>query len=437
MLTGLRTRTIVLVIALVAIGGVGYMSYTLTSQRRQAEEALRSRLEDSMRAFAIPCALAIANDRVDTLDTLVAAVAERADALDLLELTIVDHTGRVLADSRVERFGQTLVDDFTGLALRSSGLVWRVVGNRAFVGYPITSGLRWGTLRATVSLDPLQARMAQRRRDLALFFALGASALGIALVLLLGALVVNPVADLAATAQRLGRGEHSARVGRYRRDEIGALGRAFDEMAERIARHTGELENKVTERTVQLTEANTRLETVNRKLEQLAITDGLTALFNHRYFQERLALELKRGSRTPHGFAVVMIDVDHFKHYNDSHGHPAGDEVLRGLALLLRENLRETDVVARYGGEEFVAMLLDSEPEAGLATAEKLRTLVAAHPFVHDAEQPGGALTISVGVAFYPRDGSSPDSLIAAADRALYVSKKAGRNRVSVSEEVS
>ncbi|MFH1808704.1 MAG: diguanylate cyclase [Pseudomonadota bacterium] len=441
MFVGLRVRTAALVIALVAVGGTAYALFSLERERTVLEQSLRSNLMATLNAFAIPCAMAIANDRVDTLDNLVAAVAERADELGLLEITVVDHTGRVLADSRVERFGENLTDAFTLQALHSDVPVWQVDGSRALASHPVISGLRWGTLRAALTLDAMHARLAQRQRDLGLLFVAGALTIALVLMLTLGVLVVNPVSALAATAQRLGQGDRSARIGRYRRDELGELGRAFDEMAARIASHTDDLERTVAERTAQLgatnsqlSETNARLEAANRQLERLAVTDGLTTLYNHRHFQELLGLELKRGTRAPHHFAVIMIDVDHFKHYNDTHGHPAGDEVLRQLGRLLGQNLRETDVVARYGGEEFVVMLVDSDRAAGLATAEKIRALVAQHPFAFREQQPGGAVTISVGVAFYPDDGLTPGDLIFAADQVLYASKRAGRNQVTATD---
>jgi diguanylate cyclase (GGDEF)-like protein len=127
-----------------------------------------------------------------------------------------------------------------------------------------------------------------------------------------------------------------------------------------------------------------------------------------------------------------MVDVDHFKLYNDTHGHPAGDEVLRLIARLFKEILRPVDFVARYGGEEFAILLLDTEKNAGIELAETLRRRIDQYPFPMEHSQPGGHLTISVGMAHSPTDAADVESLTRMADLALYRAKQAGRNRVEV-----
>lgn len=441
MFIGLRLRTILAITLVLTSVGTAYGYFFHVRASTMAQKALRSNLEATLGAFAIPCAMAIAANRIDQLDNLVANVSSQGEALGLLEITVVDHTGRVLADSNVERFGQVLTDGFTQAAMRARQPIWSADGSRAFSSHPVTSGLRWGTLRATLTLEPLQQQLAQRRTELIALMVVTTVFLILSMIIVLGVLVVNPVRRLAQVVQQLGSGEREARVRRYRRDEIGELSRTFDEMAAQISRHTDELEHKVEQRTAELAESNQQLSTTNealakanRQLERLAVTDGLTGLFNHRHFQEVLSHEVRRADRAAHRLSVVMIDVDHFKHYNDTHGHPAGDELLRELSFLLASNLRATDIVARYGGEEFVLLLMDCDRPSGLATAEKLRALVEAHPFEHSDEQPLGRLTISVGVAFYPDDSGSPGDLIFAADQALYRSKRAGRNRVTGTE---
>ena len=187
-----------------------------------------------------------------------------------------------------------------------------------------------------------------------------------------------------------------------------------------------ELERLVKERTTALEDANTRL-------AKLAITDGLTGLYNHRYLHERLVLETERALRTGVPVTLLMMDVDCFKQYNDRHGHPAGDDVLRGLARLLSEERRVTDVVARYGGEEFAILLLDVDVVAAARVAERIRERVARHVFPYGAEQPGGAITVSIGVADCPNNARSARALLETADAALYDSKHEGKNRVTVS----
>jgi two-component system, cell cycle response regulator len=187
-----------------------------------------------------------------------------------------------------------------------------------------------------------------------------------------------------------------------------------------------ELESKIAERTSELAEANARL-------AQLAVTDGLTGLYNHRHFHERLALEVERSGRTGLPLSVLMIDVDHFKHYNDNNGHPAGDEVLRQIAHLMSDGRRANDVCARYGGEEFAVVLVDTPKLTAAQVAERLRERIAEFPFAHGETQPGGRVSISVGVASLPDDARDAERLVRRADAALYRAKRAGRNRVVLS----
>jgi diguanylate cyclase (GGDEF)-like protein len=191
-----------------------------------------------------------------------------------------------------------------------------------------------------------------------------------------------------------------------------------------------DLERLVRERTQALEEANARL-------SQLAITDGLTGLYNHRYFHERLALEVERALRTGLSLTMLMIDVDHFKLYNDSQGHPAGDDVLRTVARLLREERRVNDVVARYGGEEFAILLVDVDARPGKRVAERIRDRIAQHPFPHVGDLPGGALTVSIGVASCPEHARSAKDLLSVADAALYKAKQRGRNQVAVASRAA
>jgi diguanylate cyclase (GGDEF)-like protein len=200
----------------------------------------------------------------------------------------------------------------------------------------------------------------------------------------------------------------------------------LDDLASRndeLERLNHSLEQAVGRRTRELAEANARL-------AQLAVTDGLTGLYNHRHFHERLALEVERSGRSGLPLALYMIDVDWFKRYNDKNGHPAGDEVLRQLARQLGDGRRVNDFVARYGGEEFAVVLVDAPKLTAFQVAEKLRERVAAHPFPHADGQPGARLTISIGVAAFPEDAADAEGLVRAADAALYKAKAAGRNTV-------
>jgi len=172
------------------------------------------------------------------------------------------------------------------------------------------------------------------------------------------------------------------------------------------------------------------LETTQKKLYQLAITDGLTELYNYRYFNEELSHELSRAIRHNLNVSVAMMDIDYFKNYNDTNGHPAGDKVLKTIAKLLRSNIRKIDVAARYGGEEFALILVESNKKAATVVANKIKKLVEDYPFSHQETQPNGKLTISMGIASFPEDTKNPDELLTLADKRLYKAKTLGRNRV-------
>ncbi|HMN08339.1 MAG TPA: diguanylate cyclase [Gemmatimonadaceae bacterium] len=168
----------------------------------------------------------------------------------------------------------------------------------------------------------------------------------------------------------------------------------------------------------------------NRRLEMLAHTDPLTAVLNRRALTERLVSELERVRRYDSTVSLLLIDIDHFKRVNDTHGHLVGDDVLMDVGALLQGAVRAVDVVARYGGEEFVIVLPETAVSGATVFAERIRELIEAHPF----PLPDGGhlhLTASVGVASYPAPGlETAEDLLAAADQALYRAKAEGRNRV-------
>jgi len=172
------------------------------------------------------------------------------------------------------------------------------------------------------------------------------------------------------------------------------------------------------------------LEATQRKLYQLAITDGLTDLYNYRYFNEQLFRELTRAKRHELKVSVIMLDIDFFKNFNDTHGHPAGDKVLKTIAKLLYTNIRKIDIAARYGGEEFAIILVETDKDAASVVANKIKKIIEDYPFLQQETQPNGKLTISAGVATYPDDTDDTDKLITIADMRLYKAKEQGRNRV-------
>ena len=165
--------------------------------------------------------------------------------------------------------------------------------------------------------------------------------------------------------------------------------------------------------------------------ERLATTDGLTGLLNRRTFNAQLQSRLREAQRYKRPLSLLLLDIDHFKKVNDTHGHPAGDAVLRGVASVAQAQARESDLVARYGGEEMALVLPETDARGALAIAERIRAAVAAAQ--HPTEQGSLRVTLSVGVATWPGSGDDPEALLESADKALYRAKQGGRNRVEVS----
>jgi two-component system cell cycle response regulator len=173
------------------------------------------------------------------------------------------------------------------------------------------------------------------------------------------------------------------------------------------------------------------------QIKALSYTDGMTGLHNYRFFTMRLKEEIARSRRNELQMALLILDVDFFKNYNDTLGHPAGDEVLRQLSSILRSTIRDNDIVARYGGEEFAIILPSTGREGAIILAERLRDKIEKFHFSQEEIQPNGRLTISIGVAIYPDNSLTLEDLIVAADRALYFAKESGRNKVIVFSDVA
>ena len=167
------------------------------------------------------------------------------------------------------------------------------------------------------------------------------------------------------------------------------------------------------------------------EFEQLSVTDALTGLLNRRYMEERLTEEVKRSSR--HGFPMsfMMLDVDHFKSYNDQFGHPAGDIALKIVAHVIRETLRGADVAARFGGEEFSILLPQTTGEEAVAIAERIRGNI------EHADFPHRIVTTSIGVASCSAELCASADIVSAADKALYEAKRHGRNRVRTFQQMN
>jgi diguanylate cyclase (GGDEF)-like protein len=222
------------------------------------------------------------------------------------------------------------------------------------------------------------------------------------MVVALGLMIARPLGRLSRAAAKVAAGDLSVQLPPGGTGELGSLTHVFNTMVARLREREG-----------------------TGELERLSVTDALTGLYNRRHLMGTLANEVQRSRRLRRTFAVLLADVDHFKQYNDTGGHLAGDAALVKIAEILRKMTRAVDSVARYGGEEFVVLLLETTIATALVVAERIRARVASEAF------DGGRITVSVGAAEYPAHGDTPEELIASADAAMYQAKAEGRDRVA------
>ncbi len=243
------------------------------------------------------------------------------------------------------------------------------------------------------------------------------------------AAIMQPIRALSDGAQRISQGDYDHAIPESRgNDEIGLLIRTFNDMLSQLRRNSSEIDDDQR----RLTEQNEELQRANEVLAQLSITDGLTKLHNHRYFQDHLTREIKRIGRTGEPLSMILMDLDDFKRLNDLYGHAAGDELLVGVANILVDTVRESDLLARYGGEEFVILATGTELEGAIAMAEKIRMSVETSSHIVDDSMRPIRVTLSIGVAAYRGDRRV---FFQAADRALYDAKAQGKNCVIAASE--
>ena len=234
---------------------------------------------------------------------------------------------------------------------------------------------------------------------------------------LMGLTIVRPLNRLASGADQVAVGNLEVDLPLTSRGEVGHLTELFNYMVKSLRQGRAELAS-----------INDTLKIKNKELQELSITDGLTGLYNRKHLMETLTSEVARAQRQRHPFSVMMIDIDHFKMYNDTFGHLAGDELLRNIAAIFRESIRTVDYAARYGGEEFMIMLPEHGSDAAMEVAERIVAKVASQ--ISGSETDLGPVTLSIGLAVFPENGDTPEALVTRADAALYQAKRRGRNRV-------
>jgi diguanylate cyclase (GGDEF)-like protein len=239
--------------------------------------------------------------------------------------------------------------------------------------------------------------------------------------------IMQPIEALSQGAQRIAAGhiDYEIPLPANYDDELGLLTRTFNGMMGTLRSNQLEIEQD----RIRLAEKNEELQRANEILSQLSITDGLTKLHNHRYFQDHLTREIKRVSRTQSPLSLILLDIDDFKMLNDTYGHAAGDEVLVSLAAIMNDSARESDLIARYGGEEFVILMPNTDLAGAVHLAEKIRMAVETTRLIIGDTMKPVDVTISLGVALF---NGHRREFFADADKALYRAKAAGKNCVII-----
>lgn len=247
--------------------------------------------------------------------------------------------------------------------------------------------------------------------------------------LLLTQWLTRPLLQLSTTAKEIARGEWDKVIALDRSDAIGDLSQSFSTMAHQLKESFTTLEQRIEERTIELTQ-------LNQELERLAHTDGLTQTANRRYFDYYLEKEWRRLTRQQQSLALILCDVDHFKQFNDTYGHQAGDFCLQQVAQVLTQTVRcSADLVARYGGEEFAVVLSNTDIHEAIHIAQRISTTLREMQLPHHTSEKQ-QITISMGLAtIIPNSKNTPQSLVAAADRALYSAKSNGRDCYCVASD--
>lgn len=244
----------------------------------------------------------------------------------------------------------------------------------------------------------------------------------------LSSTITQPLSSLTRQMQNMSKGQLDVVVDVKSKDEVGFLAFNFKQMAADLKNSKQELldlnrdlENKVAERT--------------KQLEELTIKDPLTGSYNRRFFDNKIAEEIRRSKRSGTPVGLLYLDIDHFKKYNDQNGHPEGDQLLINFAKTARSILRAEDFFCRLGGEEFCVVTVNTDIEGVKILAEKVRSTIYTTDFKFGEKQPLGRLSCSIGVSVFPDFASDPESLVKTADEALYKAKQGGRNAWVLAEK--
>ncbi len=408
----------------VAVIGVTATAVTVDRQRTERRREFTSKSLEAVELLALTVAPSVAEHRHNEVQDALDNIANFPDRFrDVRLLEVIGEDGRVIASLDPTRFNEPAA--FAEGDLKQPEAAARFEPTALRVVVPLVVTHRLGVLRATFDVAALDLSVQRQQSQAALTVLATSLLLGVTLHLMHGRLVARRLVRLADSAHKLGAGSLKERAVAEGDDEIAALGRSFNEMASALERHTEELEHLVAERTAELEAANARL-------AALATTDQLTGLHNRRYFDEHGGRAVDVATRSGRPLSLAIVDTDRFKSVNDRFGHPAGDEILKDVARVLRESARKSDLVARIGGEEYAILMPETDAAGALVVAERMRAALEAskHPTVPELKDE--KITASFGVATLGEGRERLEELTAGADAALYASKTSGRNRVTL-----
>jgi len=407
--TSLEAKLCLLTVSLLFALLLGVGHFAMKEQRRALADQKSQAFRALAQTFAAYTESVLANDPIGCSRKLSQRLAHAGADIEYVSLT--DDDGRIIfsesrhfADEQQIGLGAAACRTIRNLTGFGGLTPIKIYSEIVPITLPnggrgrLTMGFGFGRLNDVV--DDLESK--------ALLIFTSAFIIGIILTIILARTLIAPLRNIIDGTRKIADGELSFRLSVSNDDEIGELAQNFNTMI-------GALQ-----------------ETRDQLIAQ-ANSDSLTGLHNHRSFQEHLALEISRAERFQRDLSLLMLDIDHFKDFNDAHGHPIGDTALKVLAGIIRANVREIDTVARYGGEEFAVILPETHYDDAAEVGERICAAIKRHSF-YGVEREAASLTVSIGAAQFPLHSLEQEGLILAADMALYQAKLTGRDRICVFE---
>ncbi len=423
----LRNRIMVLFVGTVLVLSACVLTIAAVMRAGESRDGLRREAGLVIDALAAQAATRMAADEIEPLRRVAQGVAARSRVLGIL---FFDRNRALVVAEPPEVSRAAALRAWPGSEGASEAFL-ELRGLPAFARFQPVVAQTEVVGGVWLALDR-QPQMAASRRfhTLALLIVVGLSGVALVLSTVFSEAVVKPLDELGETVAALERGELAARHEVKGPEELKRLARRFNRMAETLEASQASLSRLAADLDQQVRQRTRELEEQNRRFAQMANTDPLTGLTNRRGLEIELDRYLSLSRRNLQPLAVIMMDLDHFKTYNDKCGHLSGDTVLKAVAAALRGRARSSDVVARWGGDEFCILIPAADPQGALAATQRFVISVLEAMADLSRSDVSAALGASAGVACYPDDGEEAVELIARADAALYRVKASGGSGV-------